>query len=309
MTGEFADGPDIMLWNPHLRRARRRWEALRAALPAQGVLCGVLAVGLLVTGIEWETGVAAVLAIGISLAALASVVFAALVNLACFATDHVHQRGRRCRVERHPGEFFFRTQDFTDFGDVVTEAVSSMIAAINQLHVTPARAWLDPALPCEAHLIAWETLCWLDGTRTALALARQLGSESPGPELADAMQDAIAGISQTVHEVAGHLRACVTLTDAWTAKLHRADLEPRIESALDALPGDRSAPLVTAAEGLPQSVFAYVTAARDVTSTGPFPWEQNRPAPAETRRRWLRPATWNALRRNRANPRSDETSP
>jgi hypothetical protein len=288
-VGDFADGPDVMLWNPHLSRARRRVEAFRAAFPGRVVLCGLLGAGFMAAGIAWGTGFAAALTAGLGLLAVASAAFTAAANIMGFDTDHCHKDGRRCRLERHRGEFFYRTRDFADFGDVVRDNVSSIIRTTGYLHATPVRGWLDPGLPREAHRIAWATLTWLDHTRTSpVAVGRPAtdpGSCEPGTNAAE--------IDRVVSEVAYHLRACVTLTEAWTAKLHHRHTELCVAQAPDTPHRDQTNRITIAAEGLPQAVFAYLTAARDVTEAGPFPWEQNQPASTPAGRLGSRPAREN----------------
>lgn len=272
--GEFDDGSDAMLWHPHLSRARWRRETLRAALPARVVLCGLLGVAFVAEGIAGHTGLAAVLTAGLGVLAVGSATVAAVVNAACFDTDHAHDRHRPCRLEQRPGEFFYRTKDFLTLGTGVHDTVAGVLDAVHQLHSTPARAWLHPDLPREAHLVAWEVLCCLDRTRTARAVADQLRGDHEAGELAARANDAITVIDQALAEVLRHLRHCVALAQAWTTKLRHADLETRVQDTLVSL-GDAGAARIAAdAEVLPQNVFAFVTAARDVTGTGPFPWEQ-----------------------------------
>jgi hypothetical protein len=207
-----------------------------------------------------------------------------VANLNCFTTDHRHDHNARCRLEQRPGEFFYRTRDFTTLGTTVGDHAAQLIGAVGELYTTPARAWLDPELPREAHRVVWEALCCLDRTRPARALAAQLAAEPGESELASAAAAAVAQIDQATADLLFHLYGCVTLTRAWEAKLHHGDLAARTATALTVL---REIPIgrpVAAAEPLPQSVFAYLTAARDVTDAGPFPWEH--PAVVARVRRW-----------------------
>src|SRR5438067_4102167 len=152
-VGEFDDGPDLMIWNPHLSRAHRRREALRATLSARVVLCGISGIAFVVAGTVRETGFGAVLTIVVGALAFVSATLVALVNLAWFEIDHVHKRGQRCRLERKPGEFFYRTRDFADLGTTTCNTVSEVVESLRYLHTAPARVWLDPALPRHAHLV------------------------------------------------------------------------------------------------------------------------------------------------------------
>ncbi|MFD2414826.1 hypothetical protein [Amycolatopsis pigmentata] len=274
-VGEFDDGPDLMLWNPHLFRASRRREALRAMLSARVVLCGLSGIAFVVVGALREVGFDAVLTIVLGALALAGATLAAVVSLAWFEIDHVHKRGQRCRLERQPGEFFYRTRDFTDLGTTTSDTVSEVVEALHQLHVTPARVWLDPALPRHAHVVAWDALRCLDHTRAARALVHEPGTGDKLGQLTAAANGAITGIDRAVAEVAAHLHACIALTQAWTVKLRHAGIQARAQAALDTLPEGWAARIAAEAETLPQDVFAYVTAARDITGAGPFPWEKS----------------------------------
>lgn len=82
-------------------------------------------------------------------------------------------------------------------------------------------------------------------------------------------------IDDALDDVVRHVHGCLVLTRAWEAKLRHSELTTRTDHTLAALPGDTEVQqLAQAAEALPQNVFAYVTAARDITGTGAFPWEQ-----------------------------------
>jgi hypothetical protein len=282
-VGDFEEGQDTMLWNPQLSRTRWRREILRAALPPRVVLCGLLGAALAADGIVQESGLVAVLMIGLGVLAFSSATLAAVVNAGCFATDHVHEHARRCHLEQCPGEFFYRTKDFTAQGASVQDAVAGILDAVSQLQSSPAQAWLDPSLAREAHLVAWDVLCCVDRTRTARAVADQLRCEPQAGVLAARANDALRVIDQALADVLWHLRGCVTLAQAWTAKLHHAGLEARVQVTLQSLRDGEAERIAAAAEALPQNVFAYVTAARDVTNTGPFPWEQPMPPQPPTR--------------------------
>lgn len=281
--GDFDDGVDIMLWNPALPPARWRRETLRALISRPTVLWGLLGGGSLILGIEWATGTAAVVIVAVGVLALLACTLTAVVNLDCFTTDH-HHHDVRCRLERHPGEFFYRTRDFTSLGAPVSALAAQLISAVGELYATPAGAWLDLELPREAHRVVWEALCCLDRTRPARALAAQLAAEPDEDALAGAVAAAVAQIDQAVADLLFHLHGCVTVTRAWEAKLRHRDLAARTDSTLTVLREIPISQVVATAEPLPQSVFAYLTAARDLTDAGPFPWEH--PAVAARVRRW-----------------------
>lgn len=274
-VGEFDDGPDAMLWHPDLSPARWRRETLRAALSARVVLCGLLGVAFISDGIAWQTGLAAMLTVGLGVVAVGSATFASVVNAECFGTDHVHDRQWRCRLEQRPGEFFYRSKDFVSVGSAVYDLVLGLLDVVHELHTTPARAWLPVEVPREAHRAAWEALCCLDRTRTARVVADQLRRDDEASALATQVNETLSGIDQALSEVLRHLRHCLTLAQAWTTKLEHADLETRVQDMLSSLRGGSDAARIAASvEALSQNVFAFVTAARDVTGAGPFSWEK-----------------------------------
>jgi hypothetical protein len=148
-----------------------------------------------------------------------------------------------------------------------------LIDAIDELATTPARRWLDADLPRQAHQVVWDTLSCLDRTRPARTLAAQLAKEPGEAELSSSATAAVEAIDTAVAEVVFHLQGCLTLTRAWETKLHHRDLAARTDTVLTALREIPLASVVETAESLPHRAFAHLTAARDVTNTGPFPWE------------------------------------
>lgn len=272
--GDFSDGTDLMLWNPTLTPTRWRKATLRALIPGNTVLYGLSGLFAVVLGLGPATGLAAILFLAFGAIAMCIGVCDAIVNVACFATDHRHPHSRPCRLEQRPGEFFYRTKDFASLGAPARDHAAQLITSVSELHATPARSWLEPGLPAEAHRVAWEALCCLDRTRSVRALADQLGAEPGEDALAATATAAVAKIDQATGELVLHLHGCLTLTRAWEAKLRHRDLAGRTDAALAAL---RQIPIdqtVTAVQPLLQSAHAYVTAARDLTDAGPFPWEK-----------------------------------
>lgn len=270
----FLDGPDSLLLNPDVVRARWHVERVRAAL-RPGVVIGVLggAAGTVVA-VTAEMGLAMVCA-GVLLTGLS--VMVGWERAAGMLAEHDHAASA-CRLERRRGEFFFRSRDFAGLG-AAGAVVRDVIAGVDELHRSPAHAWIGPAVPREVHLVVWQALEFLDRTRTARSLAADLAAD-PGSavgELGATARAAVAEIDEALDEVARHVHGCLVLTRAWEAKLRDGELAARTETALAALPGRRDAKnLAAAAEALPQTVFAYVTAARDTAAAGEFPWEQPR---------------------------------
>lgn len=171
---------------------------------------------------------------------------------------------------------FLRGSDFADLGAASAGLVNELLAGIEDLHRSPARAWIDPALPGEIHRVVWQALCCLDRSRDTRALIDELASHpDAGDDLTAATRRAVEEIDANLREVARHVRGCLVLVRAWEEKIRRQDLTVRTSRALAALPGkDHIRGLSQDAEALTQNVFAHVTAARDVTQAGKFPWER-----------------------------------
>ncbi|WP_439381566.1 hypothetical protein [Amycolatopsis lexingtonensis] len=272
-VGDFADGPDIMLWNPTLTTKRWRRELLRAFLTrAVSIRCVTgLVVFVLVLGSGYAETLPGALTIGGAIAVVLSGLFDAVVTADCLASDHQH--GRSCRLERSPGEFFLRSNDFVDLGEEALQTAGRLVDLTGQLHDTAARDWLDPELPDRVHQIVWDALVRLAGTRAGRRHAAQLAATSGETDLAATTASAIAEFDVSLDELAFHLQGCVALTWEWEAKLRHAELREHTTTICAELGAVSIRPVVEAAAELPRSVFAYVTTARDLTSAGPFPWE------------------------------------
>ncbi|MGC7093961.1 hypothetical protein ACPZ19_04795 [Amycolatopsis lurida] len=278
--GFFPNGPDLILLNPAVSPARWRRERMIAACHPVGLLNGVIGGLIMVIGIGPARGFAAVLLIGVGGLVTALTVIAAGVFATVLVTEHRHDDGADCRLERVPGEFFYRANDFRAAQDGI---VRLLIAAIDELHRTPARAWLDPELPATAHRVAWQALCRLNSTRDARTLVDELGANPATVTLVTRAQAAIDAVEDSLEKVLAHIQSCLVLTRNWEIKLRYVDLAARTEQAVAEIHTHGSnANLISTAETLPQNVFAYITAARDVTGTGPFPWEQQ-----PSRTHWL----------------------
>jgi hypothetical protein len=280
-VGDFADGPDIMLWNPAVTTKRWRWQVLRAVLAR--VLSGRCVAGLLLLTLILGTGAAetpvGALTIGGSIALVLSGLCDAVITASCLPTDHQHQHGHRCPLERSPGEFFLRRDDFVDLGTVAHHTAGLLIDLTGELHATPARDWLDPELPDRAHHVIWDALTRLTRTGPARRHARRLAAIPGEADLAATTATAIAEFDTLLGELVFHLQGCVTLTREWEAKLRHAELVEHTSAVQAELHAASIRPMVEVAEELPKSVFAYVTAARDLTGTGRFPWELPAPEP------------------------------
>lgn len=279
--GCFSDGIETMLWNPSLNRARLRRLAARASvlsMPTLGVPAGIgIAVVLLRSGGTIVTGLLAVLSVLVAIASVANIV----VHYRCFAEDHTHGPDKPCHLDRVPGEFFYRAKDFTDLPAPVACAAGGIIDAVGYIHANPAAAWLDHQHLSEIHQVAWNTLRCLDNTRTARRLVQDAREDAELADLVHTTRTALAAIDHGVLDVLTHLLHSVELTRAWASKLQHVSARTRLLAALDHLASIEHT--VRAAVAVPQTTFAYVTAARDVLAAGPFAWEQAAPTPVNSR--------------------------
>ncbi|GAB2790657.1 hypothetical protein [Amycolatopsis magusensis] len=271
----FLDGPDSMLLNPDIPESQWRGERVRAGLRPRTVLTGLASVALAALAAASGSGFAAVLSSGAGILTVGASLVAGWYSAARMLIDHRHGPGSPCRLDRVRGEFFFRGRDFADLG-TASYAVRTLIAGVGELHRSPAREWIDPGVPREVHAVVWQALCCLDRTRAARTLAGELAADPDAAvgELAAAAREAVTVIDDAVNEVVRHLHGCLVLTRAWEAKLRHTALSTRTDHILAAVPDPAEVRrLSEAAEALPQNVFAYITAARDITGAGTFPWE------------------------------------
>ncbi|WP_410611036.1 hypothetical protein [Amycolatopsis sp. lyj-109] len=272
-VGDFADGHDIMLWNPAL--TTRRWRGLVTRAFFMSLFSTRSVAGLLIPALVLGTGAAETL--GGALAVVGAIVLLlsglcdAGVTAACLATDHQHRH--RCLLERSPGEFFLRTADFLHLGPAAHRTAGLLIDLTGELHATATRDWIDPELPGRAHQAAWDALTRLIRTAPARRHAARLVAMPGEADLAATTATAIAEFDGLLGELLFHLQGCVTLTREWEAKLRHAELVQRTSDVQAGLQAASIGPMVEVAEELPMAVFAHVTAARDLTGAGRFPWE------------------------------------
>ncbi|RSM37862.1 hypothetical protein DMA12_35255 [Amycolatopsis balhimycina DSM 5908] len=272
-VGDFADGPDVMLWNPAVTtKYWRRWvnRAFFTRLFSTRSVAGLLTLALVLGGGAAET-LGGALAVGGAIALLLSGLCDAGITAACLATDHQH--GRRCALERSPGEFFLRSDDFLDLGPAAHRTAGLLIDLTGELHATASRDWIDPELPGRAHEAVWDALTRLIRTAPARRHAARLVAMPGEADLATTTATAIAEFDTLLSELLFHLQGCVTLTREWEAKLRHAELVEHTSAVEAELRAASIGLIVEVAEELPRVVFAYVTAARDLTGAGRFPWE------------------------------------
>ncbi|OXM44099.1 hypothetical protein [Amycolatopsis alba] len=271
LNGVFPDGPDLVLLHPAVSARHWRRREILAALRPETVLKGLAGVSVVGFALLAGNGFAG----KFILTAVALIVVLAGWRARCAVREYRGLRDDVPRTRLRRGEGW-RSRDFADLGPDVARMVRELLAGVDELHRTPARAWIEPALPGEAHRVVWEALCCLDRGRDAHALAEELATDpDAGEDLVAAARQAVTTIDHDLDEVARHLRGCLVLTRAWETKLRRTDLTHRADRVLAALPGRTELRgLTSAAEMLPRNVFAHVTAARDLTQAGEFPWER-----------------------------------
>ncbi|MBB5856410.1 hypothetical protein ACFQ05_26390 [Amycolatopsis umgeniensis] len=271
LDGVFSDGPDTVLLHPAVTTRRWRRRRILAATRSSTVLKGLGGVTVVGFALVAGSGFAG----KFIFTAVVLIVVLAGWRAACGSRGYrrLHESAPGARLRRGEG---WRSRDFADLEADTARLVRELLAGVDELHRTPARAWIDPTLPGEAHRVVWEALCCLDRSRDARALAEELATDpDAGEDLVAAARQAVTRIDHDLGEVARHLRGCLLLTRAWEAKLRRTDLAHRIDRVLAVLPGrEELRGLTGAAELLPRNVFAHVTAARDLTQAGEFSWER-----------------------------------
>lgn len=274
-VGDFADGPGIMLWNPALTTKawhRQLVRAFLARLISPQSLAGLFVLALVLALGAAATHVGALVVCGTAVLVLSELVVA-VITAACLATDHQHKHGHRCALERSPGEFFFRSVDFVDLGAAAHHKAGALIDLTGELHATTARDWLDGEVLTRAHQAVWDALTRLSRTASARRHAELLAELPDENDLVTTTATAISKFDAQLDELVLHLQGCVTLAREWEAKLRHAELAERTSNVHAELRAASIRPLLDIAEELPRSVFAYITAARDLTGAGPFPWE------------------------------------
>lgn len=274
-VGDFVDGPDIVLWNPALTTEAWHRQLVRAFLVrsiSPRALTGLFVVALVLALGAEATHVSALVVCCAAALVLSDLVDAAICA-ACLATDHQHKHRRRCALERTPGEFFFRSFDFVDLGVAAHHKAGVLIDLTGELHATTARDWLDGEVLTRAHQAVWDALTRLNRTAPARRHAERLAELPDENDLVTTTATAIAEFDAQLDELVLHLQGCVMLAREWEAKLRHAELAERTSNVHAELRAASIRPLLDVAEELPRSVFAYITAARDLTGAGPFPWE------------------------------------
>lgn len=267
--GEFPTGPELMLWRPglDLRRLRRRtvlWPALRTFAAAA---LGEIGIAALVTD---EVPREFWLMIPLSIVLTGASAVAAAVDYRCVEYDHQH---RPCWLERSPGRFFYRMGDFPTLPPATLDHLRRIITAVHRIHLSPAATWLNPQQLHDIHQMAW-------GTSHILYRTQALRDVLVDPRCTQFVEAAharsqLATVDDVVERVLTSLLQAELLVTSWEQKLADMDLLGRLRKELNQATWETIVLTRQQADAVPEGAFAYVTAARDVTSTGPFDWERS----------------------------------
>jgi len=265
--GEFPTGPELMLWRPGLNRSRLRWRVvwwpvLRTLIAA--ALAGAVLVALVTHVLPPEFW----LMVFVSVMLTGASAVPAVVDYRCAEYDHQH---RPCSLERRSGEFFYRMGDFYEVPGFTLDCVRRIVAAVRRVHLSPDATWLNPQQLHDIHQMAWDTLHMLYRTqvlRVALADPRCVQFD----EVARARLH-LAKVDDVVERVLTSLLQAELLVTSWERKLDDADLQGQLREELNRATWETIATTLHQADAVPEGIFAYVTAARDLTNAGPFDWE------------------------------------
>jgi len=260
--GEFCDRSEVMLWRPRLNVAGLRWRILWASLWSVPAMWTGLGAAAVVFGILQRWGASVGVGVG---------VLHTGVRVVCFRDDHRHARGRGCFLERIPGRFFYRPTDFSFLPPVRAATVTAIIGAIQELYNGAAVGWIPAHLLRTAHHLAFEALDAL--ARTQPARAALAHSDSTLADDVSPLQTMVTEIDHAVDQVATCLLDSATLSRAWNTKLKQLAVRHAFDTHTATLAHLRNPLLISTAQDVVEGVFATITAARDITSSGPFDWE------------------------------------
>jgi hypothetical protein len=273
--GLFPIGTELMLWRPDIDHRQLRLRILRAAVfssPATYALLGATLVAIGATP-HRISGLFVAIAVLIT-AGYALVVW---VNYQCADYDHQHGPRKQCFLDRTPGDYFYHPTDFRELPLSIVDSVRVIIAAVREAQASPAAAWLAPRHLREIHQVAWDTLYVLDRTRTLRMLATDPHHQTTtAGDLLEARAH-LAAVDGMVEGTVNCLHQVTLLVHAWEQKLAEAELRSQLRTEIATIPDRSITSTLRRAESLAENVFAYVTAARDVTNAGPFVWERTQP--------------------------------
>jgi hypothetical protein len=272
--GEFPTGTELMLWRPGIDRRRLRDQAFSAAVfssSAIWVLLGIalLAICTLPLQDKWTSSFVAVLIV-------AGYAVAVWVNYQCADYDHRHRPGKPCFLDRTRGEYHYHRGDFDDLPESVVCSANAIITTVHAIYASPAVTWLEPRRLHEIHRVAWNALSGLDQSRGLRKLVNDTRCQAISGDLVDA-RARLSLIDVTSDGILDCLQQVALLVHSWEQKLVESGLRSQLRAEVDNVPAVAMASTLHRAESLTEGVFAYVTAARDVTNAGPFAWEQAQP--------------------------------
>lgn len=273
--GEFPSGSEWMLWRPGLNRRRLRWRAIRCSTSRTKVGLALVGIGLACLALRDGPRSLDWLLITFIILITALSVLGVAVDYHCADYDHRHRPDRPCFME-DPGRFFYRASDFRDLPSSTVDAVCRVVTVVRAVHTSPAAAWLDPGHLRDVHCVAWETLRVLEASRPlrhALADVRSRRDVDLTGDVATA-RSSVAAVDDALDRVVTCLLQTEALLRSWEQKLVDIELRTRIRADLDLMPPDPGAAALRRAESVVVGVFATITAARDLTDAGPFPWER-----------------------------------
>jgi hypothetical protein len=276
IEGEFQTGTELMLWRPGVDRTRLRRRATWTGLLHKPAMCAGLGAGTIVLGADAVPQWIGLLLVLVGLIALGSSLLTLWIAYRCADYDHLHGSDRPCFLDKDRGRYFYSRSDFTDLPSSIVDSVDAIIAAVRDTYASPSVVWLAPQQLRDIHGVAWGTLRALDRTRGLRLVLDGQPSSTPSDDLLQAAQSHLAEIDEAVCRVRACLQDAVALVRAWEQKLSDAQVRAHLSAELTKLAPHTTEAIRRRAETLPETIFAYITAARDVTNAGPFEWEQER---------------------------------
>lgn len=263
----FGD-PDFVLRNPDPPGLRLRLEMTRAL--ASGRATGLTATGVLLVVIGSTAGVNSLWLAVVGVIFFGSGVVCGLESLACYtAGEHSHLG----RSPARPGEFCYRTRDFVTMGARANGIAVRVFEAAEYFASATARTWPDPEVPNVAHRLAWEILQCLDRTRSARGTCARLDAHPEHSEVVRSMAHILVDVDRKLDKAARCLDGVALLGKEWNRKLSGIESAHQAERELGPLSTIPVDAVESTSESLLERTFYQVTAARDLTCAGCFPWE------------------------------------
>ncbi|WP_020670183.1 hypothetical protein [Amycolatopsis nigrescens] len=151
-------------------------------------------------------------------------------------------------LDRRPGHQSYRSDDFAGLPPATVHFARRILAAAHTVDTTPATCWLADDLRATIHQVAWDALDYLYHVHPYV---NGMFAQSQDSDLV---------------RIASRLEDCATLVTEWHTKL--SDLDQLTSAVRHDLPR-----VAAIAEDACQQTWATITAARDITNAGVFPWE------------------------------------